>query len=282
MSINANTYGELFAKTVQIEAEYRRKASANVFPITDVDGVKMKGDSIAITGLTNIVPTAISDPWSTTTTAPTAAAKSVALNQWYEVNAGISTKEVAQVAPDMVAGVAKNVASEIIKLEDAYIYGLYANAGKTINPAASAVQITKDNILKFILDAKAALGDVNVDEMDMILEVSPKVDGLITAAMIETFGIPNTFALDGKTPMVLGLKKIVSSQIVTDGTDVYKCFVRTARSIAFYEQVSRIDIVDANVSGTGHGTKAFGDFLYGAAVVVPTELVVINCDLNPQ
>lgn len=122
------------------------------------------------------------------------------------------------------------------------------------------------------------MANVNVDDMDMILEVDPEVDALIVTAM-QSLGMPNTVAEDGKTPTVYGVKKIVSSQIAVSSTS-HKCLLRTARSMAFYEQISDIKIVDGTESGTAHGTKVFGECLYGAAVAVPSELVLINCKLS--
>lgn len=153
---------------------------------------------------------------------------------------------------------------------EAYIGGLYGDAGATITEAS----LTSANIFSNLMDAKTALMANNVgDGTQMFLEVSPYIYKKMVLGDI-------VFTSDGKTirgggyAPVLGMDVSISNNLTTTITtvDVVKtnCLLRTKEAVAYAEQIMKT-VKYMPESQFSEAVK--GLHVYGAKVIKPKELV---------
>ena len=200
-------------------------------------------------------------------------AANLVINQAKAFNFQIDDIDRAQCTPKLMNQAMKVAASALAKTADTYIYSLYDKAGKTITEDAT----TTSNIIDHIIDARTELFKNNVaDADDIVIEVSPAVAALILKAKMN-LSSDNTETLDcGCIGSVGGCRIYVSNNIATATSSnvlYHKCLARTKRAIAFAEQLSEINAYRPE--------KRFADavkglHLYGAKVVYPNEMVLLN------
>ncbi len=205
--------------------------------------------------------------------------RELTINQAKYFNFEIDDIDRAQCTPKLMNAAMKMAASALANAADAYVYSLYSNAGNTV--ASSSV--TTSNIIDLIIDARKKLYEKNVtDAHDVVIEVSPEIAALILKAKID-LATDNGESLEaGCLGSISGCRIFVSNNIVVDttttsGTAYHKCLVRTRRAIAFAEQLSEIDAYRPE--------KRFADavkglHLYGAKVVYPNEMVLLNLGIT--
>lgn len=167
-----------------------------------------------------------------------------------------------------------SAASAMANEADKYIYTLYKDAARNVPHA----DINDGNLLDSIIEARKVLYENNVtDSNSVVLEVSPTVAAVILREKLALTGNADTFE-NGYIGTVAGCKVYVSNNIVKEtdelGNVAYKCIMRTTRAVAFAEQLSEIDAYRPE--------KRFADavkglHLYGAKVVYPSEMVLLDC-----
>lgn len=199
--------------------------------------------------------------------------RSLTVNQAKAFNFQIDDIDRAQCTPKLMNEAMKVAASALANTADQYVFSLYGNAGTTITENAT----TKDNILSHIIDARTALFTKNVsDASDIVIEVSPQIAALILKAKIALSTDNGEQLENGCIGSVGGCKIFVSNNIgnaVVSDVTYHKCLARTKRAIAFAEQLSEISAYRPE--------KRFADavkglHLYGAKVVYPNEMVLLN------
>lgn len=176
-----------------------------------------------------------------------------------------------QCTPKLMDAAMKIAAKAIANEADKHIFSLYEQAGTTITCYAT----DGETLLNAIIEARQKLYENNVTDMDnVVLEVSPLVASEILKAKI---AIDNSIIETGYLGSVAGCKIYVSNNFQEEsgeaGSKLYRCFMRTTRAIAFAEQFSEIEAYRPE--------KRFADaikglHLYGAKVIYPEELVVLN------
>ena len=179
----------------------------------------------------------------------------------------------AQCSPRLMESAMKVAADALANEADAYIFSLFADAANEIKEDSA----TAANVVERIIEARAKLYEANVsDASEVVVEVSPAVAALILKGKAN-LATDNTDALEhGCLGSIGGCKIFVSNNIASEKTGektYYKCLVRTRRAIAFAEQLSEIDAYRPE--------KRFADavkglHLYGAKVVYPAEMVLLN------
>jgi hypothetical protein len=199
--------------------------------------------------------------------------RELSIDQAKYFNFQIDDIDRAQSSPKLMEEAMRVAASALANTADSYVFGLYGDAGKTITEDNA----TAENIMDMIIAARTTLYGSGVgDTSDVVLEVSPEVAALILKAKI-TLSTDNGESLDtGCLGSMSGCKIYVSPNIVkeeNDGKTYHKCLARTKRAIAFAEQLSEIDAYRPE--------KRFADavkglHLYGAKVVHPAEMVLLN------
>ena len=200
-------------------------------------------------------------------------ARELVIDQAKYFNFQIDDIDRAQATPILMSEAMRVAAAALANTADAYVFGLYGEAGTTVsNPAATA-----DNVMDDLIRARTILYGKGVgDTSDIVMEVSPDVAALILKAKI-ALSTDNGEALEaGCLGSIGGCKVYVSPNIATKvegGVTYHKCLVRTKRAIAFAEQLSEIDAYRPE--------KRFADavkglHLYGAKTVYPEEVVLLD------
>ncbi|MBQ7347183.1 MAG: P22 coat protein - protein 5 domain protein [Clostridia bacterium] len=243
----------------------------------DYEGdIKEKGNTVKICGLgavnvsdytknTNMeTPETLSDNY-----------RDLVIDQAKYFNFQIDDIDRAQSTPRLMELAMKNAANALADAADCYVYGLYEKAGSTITEAS----VSADNIINLLIDARTQLFANNVsDPHDIVFEVTPEIAGLILKAKV-SLATDNTDALEnGCIGSIGGCKIYVSNNVCrlegSAGME-HKCLARTKRAIAFAEQLSEIDAYRPELR---FADAVKGLHLYGAKVVYPSEMVLL--DLN--
>ncbi len=180
----------------------------------------------------------------------------------------------AQSNPKLMQAAMKGAASALANDADSYVFGLYEgiDAGKTVTDDTA----TANSIVDDIIAAREMLYSGNVgDNNEIVIEVSPRVASLILKAKVN-LSSSDTALDDGALGSIAGCKIYVSNNIKTEtesGKTYHKCFVRTKRAIAFADQLSEIN---AYRPEQRFADAVKGLHLYGAKIVYPNELVLLN------
>ena len=271
MSIT-NFIPTVWSESLHTELEKRYIAVSHCY--REFEGeIQHRGDTVRICGVGNIdvgsyvkntdmsVPQTLSDT-----------VRELAISNANYFNFQIDDIDRAQSNPRLMEAAMKLAASSLANEADRFVFDLYRDHEQVV----SAENATADTIVDAILAARQKLYENNVyDSEDVVVEVSPAVASLILKAKVK-LASDNAEALEaGCIGNIMGCKVFVSNNIANvDGA--YKCFVRTKRAIAFAEQLSEIDAYRPE--------KRFADavkglHLFGAGIIYPKELVVLNTTL---
>ena len=242
--------------------------------------IREKGDTVKICGIGNVKVsdykknTDMSTPETLSDNATT-----LVIDQAKYFNFQIDDVDRAQASPKLMEAAMKNAANALANEADRYIYNLYTEATRTI----TCEEVTVDNIIDYLIDARTSLLGANVtDPRDIVIEVSPAIAGLILKAKLN-LSTDNTDVLEnGCIGSIGGCKIFVSNNIyVSEGVNggpAYKCMARTKRAIAYAEQLSEID---AYRPERRFADAVKGLHLYGAKLVYPNELIVLDLEVPP-
>ena len=242
----------------------------------DYEGeIKNKGSVVKICGVGDI---SVSDyTKDTDMSSPQALSDTVSelnIDQAKFFNFQIDDIDKAQCTPKLMEAAMRSAASAMANEADKYVYSLYSDAGTNVFHE----DIENGELLNSIIAARQMLYEHNVtDNNDVVLEVSPKVASVILKEKLALTNSAEAFE-NGYIGSIAGCKVYVSNnvaKVIDDIGDVYyKCIMRTTRAIAFAEQLSEIDAYRPE--------KRFADavkglHLYGAKVVYPSEMVLLDC-----
>lgn len=157
---------------------------------------------------------------------------------------------------------------------EAFVAGKYTEAGFTVTEAS----LTSGNVLSTLMKAKTVLMANNVDDGEMVLEVSPYVLNKMILAGIVYTDTGKTIA-SGKVgeSMQLGMMVYVSNNLVGSGTDPDSaqtyCLMRTKEAVAYAEQIMKTEQYRPDNS---FSDAVKGLHVYGAKTIKPKELVALN------
>ena len=202
--------------------------------------------------------------------------RELVIDQAKYFNFQIDDIDRAQSTPKLMEAAMKNAADALADEADKYVFGLCGEAGTTI----TETNVTVDNVIDLLIDARTKLFANNVsDSHDIVFEVTPEVAGLILKAKV-SLATDNTDALEnGCIGSIGGCKVYVSNNILREESDTgisHKCMARTKRAIAFAEQLSEIDAYRPELR---FADAVKGLHLYGAKVVYPSEMVLLDLTL---
>lgn len=155
-----------------------------------------------------------------------------------------------------------------------FVASKYVDAGKTITEAS----LTSGNVLSTLMKGKTVLMANNVDDGEMVLEVSPYILNKMILADIVYTDTGKTIA-SGKVgeSMQLGMMVYVSNNLVGTGTDpdtaqTY-CMMRTKEAVAYAEQIMKTEQYRPENS---FSDAVKGLHVYGAKTIKPKELVALD------
>lgn len=202
--------------------------------------------------------------------------KTLLIDQAKAFNFQIDDVDRAQSNPKLMNEAMRTAASALAGAADAYVYSLYGDAGSTVENSAA----TASNILDTIIDARTKLLENNVnDPGDIVIEVSPAVASLIFKGKLAYVG--DEILDSGCIGSVAGCRVYVSNNIVvaadSNKKNFHKCIARSKRAVAFAEQLSE---VDAYRPEKRFADSVKGLHLYGAKVVYPSEMVLLNISIS--
>ena len=207
-------------------------------------------------------------------------ARELVIDQAKYFNFQIDDIDRVQSTPRLMEAAMKNAAIALADDTERYIYNLYAEAGNTL----TVTDPTVENIISYLIDARTQLFANNVsDPQDIVFEVTPEVAGLILKAKVLVSSNNGDSLEHGCIGSIGGCKIYVSNNLAcVDSEDFFehKCLARTKRAIAFAEQLSEIDAYRPELR---FADAVKGLHLYGAKVVYPSEMVLIDVYMpNPN
>ena len=159
-------------------------------------------------------------------------------------------------------------ASYLLKNEvDAYVFGLYGEAGETLEQA----EITPDNVISTVAAMKQKLEEANVPDGRTWIVVPPFIKTKLMLAGIK-FQINNGINGTGAVAFTdeLGCDIFVSNQLAESGG--YTMMLAGSYSaIAYAEQVLETQVLDRLENSFDKAVR--GRLVFGAKVIKPNELV---------
>lgn len=240
----------------------------------DFEGeIRGKGSTVKICGIGDIT---VSDyTKNTDLTAPQVlsdSARTLAINQAKSFNFQIDDIDHAQALPRIMELAMERAAAALADVADKYVYSLYTEA--SASNAIKVEALTVDNIVDNIIKAREMLLSNGVNSnTPTCLEVSPAVAALLMKAKILNSTDNTSSIVNGSLGNFIGFEVYVSQNVAVDSTGYTKCFARTKRAFAFAEQLNE---VEAYRPESRFADAVKGLHLYGAKLVYPNELVLLN------
>jgi hypothetical protein len=161
---------------------------------------------------------------------------------------------------------------------DKYIASLYVNAANGIGGAGGVV-VNKDNAYEYLVDLSVILDENNVPAGQRWVIVPAWVHGMLLKddrfVATGSTNADDTLA-NGMVGKAAGFDILVSNNISksTDSVPVYRAMAGYRGAISYAEQVSQ---VEAYRPENRFADAVKGLHLYGAKVVRPTGLAILNC-----
>lgn len=207
--------------------------------------------------------------------------RSLVIDQLKGFNFQIDDVDAAQQSPKLMQHAMSRAAEGLADAADRYIFGLYSSVHADNTLTKSGMQT--GDVVDVLLDLRERLYNNDVSDSEVVLEVTPAVATKLLKSKILNQS-DNTEPLGaGYIGSFIGFNIYVSNNVakaaVTEsGTSVtyHKCFARTRRAVAFAEQLTSVEAYRPE--------KRFADavkglHLYGAKLVYPKELVLLNVSL---
>ena len=178
-----------------------------------------------------------------------------------------------QSSPKLMMLAMKNAAAALADSADRYIYSLAEEASNYM----ARKDVSVENIIDILINARTMLMNKNVSNAsDIVIEVTPEIAGMILKAKV-ALSTDNGEALEnGCLGSIGGCKIFVSNNLTrasSEGGVLHKCVARTKRAIAYAEQISEVEAYRPELR---FADAVKGLHLYGAKVVYPNEMVILN------
>ena len=255
----------------QLDAKYVAAANCN----REWEGeIRQKGDRVKILG---VGPISVVDyTKNTDLSAPEVLSDTVrelVIDQAKAFNFQIDDIDRAQSTPKLMDEALRVAANALANEADKYIFSLYDQIDdkNSVNPGMVGPNDMVDTILQGVLMLQK-----NGVTDEIVLEVSPDIASAILKAKINTASNNNETLENGCIGSIAGCKVFVSNNIA-NVNGMNKCFMRTKRAIAFAEQLSEVEAYRPELR---FADAVKGLMLYGAKIVYPNEIVLLNLALK--
>lgn len=247
----------------------------------DYEGdIREQGDSVKINGITGVNTFAYTKntDFSSTLQTLTSTSQTLEISQAQAFNFQIDDVDRAQQNPKLMQHAMREAAAALADKADQYVFGLYAGV-------SGAQTITKTGVTTYmipdiLLEAREKLAAANIPaDAELVLEVSPAVATRILKARLKNATDNSEALAKGYIGTFLGFRVFVSNNVkavTANGATAYKCFARTGRAVTFAEQLNS---VEAYRPENRFADAVKGLHLYGAKIVYPSELVLLNLTL---
>ncbi len=244
--------------------------------------IRNVGDTVKIVGIS---PVTVFDYTKNTDMLPPAVLSDnerlLTVDRAKAFNFAVDDIDRAQALPALMKEAMRLAASALADEADKYIFSLYTGIGSSNTQTVSG--LTSAGVVDMLLTARQKLLEQNVPgNEEIILEVPPAVASKIIKAKIVT-DTNNSAALDkGCIGSFLGFKIFVSNNVANErsgGDTIYKCYARTKRAIAFAEQINEVEAYRPELR---FADAVKGLHLYGAKIVYPQEIILLNISVGAE
>ena len=240
--------------------------------------IKQKGDRVKILGVGPItVQDYVKNSNLSTPAALSDTARELVINQAKAFNFQIDDVDKAQTTPRLMDEALRIAANALANEADKYVFNLFGAVSTDNSITVEGVDET--NIMDAILKALLKLQSQGVSD-GIVLEVSPAIASIIFKAKLNLSTNNSELLENGCIGSVAGCKIFVSPNVsagTADNATKYRCFMRTKRAIAFAEQLSEVEAYRPELR---FADAVKGLMLYGAKIVYPNELVLLNLSVN--
>lgn len=196
--------------------------------------------------------------------------RTLIIDQAKGFNFCIDSIDLAQSKKTLMQAAMKEASDALADVADRYIYSLTDENVREITNSA----VTSTSILSTISDARRMLMEANVPNSAKIsLEVSPAIEQKLVLAKVLRSTDNERDLSRGYIGSLMGFDIYVTNNIAANGDGSYRCIARTSRAISFAEQISAVKAYEPELR---HGDAVKGLHLYGAKIVYPKEMVVLN------
>lgn len=196
--------------------------------------------------------------------------RTLLIDQAKGFNFFLDSIDLAQSKKTLMTAAMKEASDALADVADRYIYSLRdENVREVTNTAA-----TSTSILSTISDARRMLMEAGVpNSAKLSLEVSPAIEQKLVLAKVLRSTDNDEDLSRGYIGKLFGFDIYVTNNIVEDENGAFRCVARTGRAISFAEQVSQVKAYEPELR---HGDAVKGLHLYGAKIIYPKEMVVLN------
>lgn len=196
--------------------------------------------------------------------------RTLIIDQAKGFNFCIDSIDLAQSKKTLMQAAMKEASDALADVADSFIYSLRDDAVREIENDA----VTSESILSTISDARRMLMEAGVpNSAKLSLEVSPAIEQKLVLAKILRSTDNERDLSRGYIGSLMGFDIYVTNNIPENEDGSFRCIARTSRAISFAEQISAVKAYEPELR---HGDAVKGLHLYGAKIVYPKEMVVLN------
>jgi hypothetical protein len=242
------------------------------------------GDTVKINEIGPVTVTAYTKGATLSYESLAGAQKELKVDQASYFGFKIDDIDQAQTNPKLMDGAMSDAAYRIADTIDAFIAGLYAQAGATpstttyVGTATASLPVSTGNVIETLGYAGRYLSEKNVPKQGRWIVVPPWMTQKLVLAEtggISAIGVPKVMddgaLVNGYIGRSMGFDLFESNNVVTTGTsETIMCGIRSA--ISYVGQVSEVEALRLQ---TTFADAARGLYIYGAKVTQPEALLTL-------
>ena len=190
------------------------------------------------------------------------------INQADAFNFQIDDIDRAQTKPKLMDAAISQAADALVNKADKYVYSLAGTV--TAQYMRDLIDLSHEDLISKIIEIILEIRTSGVSE-ELVLEVSPRVAGVLYKAKLDLLNDNNTLFETGCIGSIAGCKIYSShnvSQVDAGSLKMNTCILRSKRAVAFAEQLSEIEAYRPELR---FADAVKGLHLYGAKIVRPEE-----------
>lgn len=242
------------------------------------------GDTVKINEIGPVTVTAYTKGATLSYESLSSAQKELKIDQASSFAFKIDDIDQAQTNPKLMDGAMGDAAYRIADTIDAYIAGLYAQAGATpaattyIGASGGSLSVSSGNVIETLTYAGRYLSEKNVPTGGRWIAVpSWFVQKLTIAATgaVSAIGVPKLQSdgalVNGFVGHLVGFDIYESQNVSTNGTQ-YRIMCGTRNAIGYAGQVTEVEALRLQ---TTFASAARGLYVYGAKMTAPEELLTL-------
>lgn len=251
----------------------------------DYEGeIRNFGDSVKINELGPVTVTAYTKGGTLTYSDLDSAGKILKIDQASEFHFKIDDIDQAQTNPKLMDGGMDEAAYAVADTIDAYIAGLYSQAGATpssttyIGSSGSSLSVSSGNVIETLTYAGRYLSEKNVPQLGRWIVVPPWFTQKLLLAEVggvSATAVPKVFddgaIVNGFIGRALGFDIFESNNVTTSSTQ-YRVMCGNRSAISYAGQVTKVEALRLQ---TTFADAARGLYVYGAKVTRPEALLTL-------